>query len=422
MTLFCWKTKKGNMESVFKHVFERLDVDFSIDDHDSCVILKNPNEKNMVLKRCDYLTSNYGFPNVKQIRRWSTIKHVGPYYSEHNHRFYNSYFLDNGKKIVLSPDQEEIAFIYISCVLENNIVDSVFNDNFWNDFQKLTPTVSKNFTAINWDNVKQNYTAMMKEPAYSLYEEKIKHRLVEIDGVEFACTPFVLERYKLVLTGNDRGKIIRKIELSDVTLNLSESYVATLPNREKFKNIIYKKDVTWAATWTEPVTLKKKYMSILFNTIERYDESDDDNERPTRTKDEDSDVSSIAGYDDDEENITDDDTDDNDDEVIIDFEPMIKNKYLKKKVADYSTSINFDTLDEEYKLLPLVYIVSVFDQWEILLRACSTQFTDVSNLNKVSDSLLKLVADAAKINKKKKKFKNINTNMAFIEYANKRNV
>jgi hypothetical protein len=422
MTLFCFPTNKENTESIFKQVFKNVDVDFSIDDHDSCIILNKPNEKNLVLKKCEYLKSNYGFSNFKQLHRWTTIKHIGPYYSEYSHPFYNSYIVENNKKIPLSREHEEIAFLYVSYLTENNIIDSVFNNNFWNDFRKLIPGVSDSFTNINWDNIKKNYNLMLKEQNNFSYKEKLKHSVIEIDDIKFTCVPFVLDRYKVVLKGNDRGKIIRKIELSDVTINISENFVNTLPNKEKFKEIIYKKDVTWAAKWIEPVTLKKKYMSILFNTIEKYDD-DDENEKVPNYDDDDSDTS-IFGYDDETEEelnySTDSENDDN--AVIHDVRPFVKKVFNKTEKNDYYRGIDFDTLDDEYKLLPFNYIISVFEQWEIILKACTTQFTEVSHLNKVSDSLLQLVADAAMLAIKKNSYKNLRVNLAFIEYANKRNV
>lgn len=82
---------------------------------------------------------------------------------------------------------------------------------------------------------------------------------------------------------------------------------------------------------------------------------------------------------------------------------------------------DFD-LDPEESLLPLIYVVSPFEQWSYAMDACLSDFRHVKNLDKVNNKTLKLIADAASLANSNGTSRNLQVNNAFIKYARQRNV
>ena len=102
-------------------------------------------------------------------------------------------------------------------------------------------------------------------------------------------------------------------------------------------------------------------------------------------------------------------------------EEIIEKRHFQRKVIKQDRKpIDFSKLDENEKYLPLSYIIDNYSQWDIILKACRSNFNIVNNMAKVSDSiLLKLIllctyAVENDINPE--------LNNYFIDYALQRNV
>jgi hypothetical protein len=84
--------------------------------------------------------------------------------------------------------------------------------------------------------------------------------------------------------------------------------------------------------------------------------------------------------------------------------------------------LDFESLDDEEMDLPFSYIVSPKMQWEYVLDACNSGFGVVSNLGKVSNAVLRLVADAAMMAVRDGTARVPEINDAFMRYAGQRGV
>jgi hypothetical protein len=84
------------------------------------------------------------------------------------------------------------------------------------------------------------------------------------------------------------------------------------------------------------------------------------------------------------------------------------------------TNVDFSLLKGDELLLPYSYIISDRDQWEHVLRACETGFRSVKDLGKVSDKVLRLVADVAAL--VLERGGGTITNERFVQYAEQRGV
>lgn len=84
---------------------------------------------------------------------------------------------------------------------------------------------------------------------------------------------------------------------------------------------------------------------------------------------------------------------------------------------------NFDNLDEEEKeYLPFNYIVSPALEWAFIQEACASGFRSVSNLSRVSNKTIRLIADIAQYTLQTDKAVLPQLNMAFITYAKQRDM
>lgn len=108
------------------------------------------------------------------------------------------------------------------------------------------------------------------------------------------------------------------------------------------------------------------------------------------------------------------------DEDLREEEIIERRRFPRKVIKQDRKPIDFSKLDENEKYLPLSYIIDNYNQWDIILKACRSNFNIVNNMAKVSDSiLLKLIllctyAVENDINPE--------LNNYFIDYALQRNV
>jgi hypothetical protein len=248
-------------------------------------------------------------------------------------------------------------------------------------------------------------------------DRKMLHGRVIVDGKTYAAMPFAVGE-ESIFYGDDhdddrRGMIKRRITPADVTLNVSPQFIDDIPNARDFKDIVYQPGVKWAAKWQDPVTKKFKYMDIIFTTNYSDSELLGDSDDEVNYSDADVNIDS-----DDEVNYSDADVDIDDDVADAEFDdvddvdddidrPMTfarqRNDLPYRRGGprawdvEEDDIIDFKALDEQDRKLPYSYIVSETEQWEYVHEACKSGFRVVNKLPKVSNKILEIVADAAKI-------------------------
>jgi hypothetical protein len=475
MARFCFNTNRKDAKNFLKMFFDRVDVDFEVNQSESCIILKNKRDKDIFIGMSEKLAAVDGFSFPSYVPMWKSIRHRGPYLAQYEKEpFMGSVLIDKttGKRVNLNPVTEKAAFLFAS-ILDSPMksqIDSTFIKNYWNDFKQMLDGESfHRFEDIDWHDV---VTKFKRRSRIMSSVDRSKFGFVEIDGKILSATPFAADDISLFFGENEsdnrRGLIKRAIKASDVTLNVSPDAISNIPNKSEFKEIVYRPGVKWAAKWTVPITGQVKYMDILFSNpteqefIENFnddsdseasggygDDSDDsDNEgewdylenggddsqsrdrlsvrRSRRDRDR---SRSRSRNDDDIERPTtlnlfgdiddltdsDDESDDESDDDEINPE--------KDPEENPEEKLDFSHLDEEEsELLPFSYVIPYKTQWEIVLDACRSNFRNVKDLGKVSNEVLKLIADAAGIALSSKTAIMEDVNYAFIEYANRRGV
>lgn len=383
---------------------------------------------------------------LDKVPNWKTIRHYGPYLIQYEKEPYLGAILydriDLHRKYKLNPSSEKAAFLYASAYNMPNWCDPVFIDNYWNDLKSyMDPNQPfTTFSDIDFRDVIEKYKKRCT--LNNGHEHKFKHGVVEIDGRQYAASPFAADDMSIYFGEDDndmnRGKIKRSITAADVTLNLSKD-ARNIPHISQFKEIVYKKDVNWAAKWNDPITSDVKYMSILFNIpttkqiVEKYGSDDEE-----RDKDDDIDEGEDdVDYGDDNESSDDEglfgecsvSSDDDVSELMrarFCADEESTKAFLEKDPLGESINsedqINPDDFmnDLEEMDLPLSHMVSRKEQYEYALTACKSQFNSVKHMDKVSNYILSLIADAAAIALRNGTANVPEVNHAFMMYAEQR--
>jgi hypothetical protein len=457
MARFCFNANRKDAMDFLRTFYERVDVDFEIDQvssNESCIILKDKRDKDIFMNLSERLACVDGFSQPSYVPKWKMIRHMGPYLAQYEKEPYLGSVLIDGtgqrRHYKLSHEGEKAAFLYAALLAspmrDQYRTDQVFINNYWNDLKtymdKDQPFVK--FEDIDWRDVVAKYKKRCKMVSDKTGVNKYKHGFVEVDGQVYTATPFAADDMSIYFGENDsdarRGRIRRAITAADVILNLSSDAKQAIPNISEFKEVVYKPGMKWAAKWKQPITGRIKYMDIFFsnpteeefveNFIEMYES---DVESGSDDGDDSDEEGEERDYGDDDERDSDVDSDDlsEDDDApgAVGGDLSVRVSDLERRVATaYAENIpreeqlDFYTLDDEEMDLPFSYIVPPKTQWEYVLDACNSGFGVVGNLGKVSNAVLQLVADGAAMAVRDGTARVPEVNDAFMRYAEQRGV
>lgn len=467
MARFCFNANRKDAMDFLRTFYERVDVDFEIDQvssNESCIILKDKRDKDIFMNLSERLAGVDGFSQPSYVPKWKTIRHMGPYLAQYEKEPYLGSVLVDGtgqrRHYKLSHEGEKAAFLYAALFtspMHNQYrTDQVFINNYWNDLKtymgKDQPFAK--FEDIDWRDVVAKYKKRCKmvSAGDKIGINKYKHGFVEVDGQVYTATPFAADDMSIYFGENDsdarRGRIRRAITAADVTLNLSSDAKHAIPNISEFKEVVYKPGMKWAAKWNQPITGRIKYMDIFFsnpteeefveNFIEMYDSDVESGSDDGGYGDDSDDEGEERDYGDDDErsDVDEDDlfgdigdlSDDDDAPGAVGGDLSVRMSELERRrvAAAYAESIpreeqlDFDNLDYEEMNLPFSYIVPPKTQWEYVLDACNSGFGVVGNLGKVSNAVLQLVADGAAMAVRDGTARVPEINDAFMRYAEQR--
>ena len=458
MARFCFNANRKDAMDFLRTFYERVDVDFEIDQissNESCIILKDKRDKDIFMNLSERLAGVDGFSHPSYVPKWKMIRHMGPYLAQYEKEPYLRSVLvatqsdrtGQRRHYKLSPEGEKAAFLYAALLAsptrEQYKNDQTFVDNYWNDLKTYMDKDQpfNKFEDIDWRDVVAKYKKRCKMVSAS--DRKYKHGFVEVDGHVYTATPFAADDISIYFGEDDndarRGRIRRAITAADVTLNLSSDAKQAIPNISEFKEVVYKPGMKWAAKWNQPITGRVKYMDIFFSNpteeefvenFEMYDSDgsdggEDDSDEGERDYGDDDDRSDV-----DEDYLFGDIGDLSDDDApgAVGGDLRMSELERRRVAAAYAESIpreeqlDFDALNDEEMDLPFSYIVPPKTQWEYVLDACNSGFGIVGNLGKVSNAVLQLVADGAAMAVRDGTARVPEVNDAFMRYAGQRGV
>ena len=86
MARFCFNANRKDAMDFLRTFYERVDVDFEIDQvssNESCIILKDKRDKDIFMNLSERLAGVDGFSQPSYVPRWKTIRHRGPYLAQY---------------------------------------------------------------------------------------------------------------------------------------------------------------------------------------------------------------------------------------------------------------------------------------------------------------------------------------------------
>jgi len=182
--------------------------------------------------------------------------------------------LFRGKKIALTPRQEEMAVAWVKKLVTEYVEDPVFVKNFFSDFCKALGIEGKkedfDFSEIEKfvEKERNDKLSMSKEEKKKLAAERKKIREANkekygyaiVDGVVMELGNYMAEPSSIFMGRGKhplRGKWKDGATEEDITLNLSPD--APRP-AGKWKEIVWHPDFMWVARWDDKLRGRDKYV------------------------------------------------------------------------------------------------------------------------------------------------------------------
>jgi DNA topoisomerase-1 len=203
--------------------------------------------------------------------KWSTLSHNGPLFPpEYEHKNFDIKIGEHWVK--LSKEAEEVLFWWTQKHNTEYVKDEVFKNNFWNDFKTLLPSHYLSYSfPDNWnytsileyiDKEKRNKIKITKEDKNKEKQEKEKikeqYGYAIIDGQKIELLNYVIIPPGLFMGRGDhpmRGKLKRRIQPEDVTINIdTSSSIPNPPEGHAWKEVIHNKKGIYTASWKSSFT------------------------------------------------------------------------------------------------------------------------------------------------------------------------
>jgi len=223
-------------------------------------------------------------------KQWSELIHNGPMFPP-LYIPHNIPVTIDGKIVKLNSLAEEYITMYARYLDTDYVKNPRFNKNFLSDFKKGTGINIDNMDKINMLNIKQHLDKNKEERSNMSKEMKIKikekqdlldepYKYCFIDGGKQKVGNYKIEPPGIFLGRGDHpklGKIKKRINPEDVTINISKTAPIPKPNvAGKWKEVIHNNEVVWLATWVDNISDKNKY---VFTSMESIFKSKSDEEK-----------------------------------------------------------------------------------------------------------------------------------------------
>jgi len=184
------------------------------------------------------------------------------------------HILFRGKKIALTPRQEEMAVAWVKKLGTVYVEDAVFARNFFDDFGDALGVGNISQADVDFSEIiksvekeRNGKLNMQKEEKKRLAQERKiireanreKYGYAVVDGERVEVSNYVVEPGSIFMGRGKhplRGKWKEGAKESDVILNLSPGSVP----EGKWKNIIWEPSFLWTAKWNDKLRSKEKYV------------------------------------------------------------------------------------------------------------------------------------------------------------------
>ena len=190
----------------------------------------------------------------------------------------------NNKIYKLNSEAEEYITLYAKYLNTEYVTKAKFNKNFLSDWKKVLPQIPDLVTmdSVDCTDIKLHLDKLQLIKKEESKETKEKNKLAQevldepykycfIDGGKIKVGNFKIEPPGIFLGRGDHpklGKIKKRINPEDVTINLSKTAPIPKPNVPgKWGDVIHNNEVVWLATWVDNISNKNKYIFTSMDSI-----------------------------------------------------------------------------------------------------------------------------------------------------------
>lgn len=208
---------------------------------------------------------------MEALLKMKTLKHQGIYIPSKPSPIVD-YLYSDTKRIILNKETAYMALHWVKKLETDYVKDPIFRKNFFTDFcVRLGIEYNEDF---GWSKIKSLLTKQMvkkkslsKEERKKAIEARKKTREVlrnqygvaTVDSTEVEINNWTAEPSCIFMGRGEhpsRGKWKDSPEKKDIILNLSPDS----PQLEGWKEIVWKPDKLWIASWTDKLSGKTKYV------------------------------------------------------------------------------------------------------------------------------------------------------------------
>lgn len=383
---YCFIADNPSWENTVKNLYSDIDVTLTkMSSDEGCIVLNDENDKATFLDHNTAISKLSGYSRPIFVPNWKKIVNNGPYVTEDHYKLVNNKILNwsTKKEIVLDKVGEQALYSY-----DKENPSSVYHENFRADFKRITGI---NVTDID--------LYKLKPPQKQDVPNITKYGFVIIDGQEtqldtFATPPTIVD---------SQGHILIGVTKRDIVLNSEKS----IPG---FKTVFIP-GASWSAKWNT-----SSYVGRIFINFKNEEEEEEEEEFFEASQS--SEPSQLSEYPESEE----------EEEEEEEYVAPKRGGYLKRIPFGQMEEIVLTETDkpdfvnlteEERRYLPLAYVLSQSAQWRIVLKALTSNFTNISELPKVNDYVLEVIADSIEYSIQKG-VKPLPSSVALLKYAERR--
>lgn len=371
--------KKDIITEKYKHL--NVSVNFGVEDNSEEICIDVEDDTNEIEEINRKIASIPGFTKPIFTPNWNKITYnAGPFITEEHYvqKIKQIFNKRTGRWIPIYKITELVILSYLN--YDEKDRSERFEDNFRESFRNLTGE------DINDLDLSPFLAISLTLPTPDIE----KYGFVVIDDRIVSLTTFATPVTSVFYTGFNEGRIKRGITARDVLVNSSDPLTAEGLTTKFFPGSC------WAFRWRninyiENLSEKYIYSFFIFKSLDlekSYIDSDDSSSLSSST----SSNKSFLYSEGEDDNIREEDNEqlEREDEEMMEKATSRRRKHLED---DPTVKLNFDSLTDKERYLPLNYVISIADQWLAIYIALVTNFRVTYHLPKVSDEELSLVAD-----------------------------
>lgn len=192
---------------------------------------------------------------------WTTLRHNGVQFPS-DYEPHGVPLLYAGRRVRLTPAQEEIATLYARLLDTPHVRNAVFKRNFWAGFRAALGRghVVRSLDGCDFTMIQQHLRdrrARSMKKAVTCQQQSVFDTAL-VDGRAEPVGNYRVEPPSIFIGRGDHpkaGTIKRRIYPSDITINIGEG--EPLPRHpypgQKWGGVVHDRSVMWLARWADPV-------------------------------------------------------------------------------------------------------------------------------------------------------------------------